>query len=172
MADDACLQPTHDRHPLVQGAVEQEKAELVPAGKTVTLTPAERRLNENKVSREAYNPFTNGQLRPMFLLEDDPDYERLMGNPNVLTDQEIKKIFRLGGERFYDRIEQIDHPTVLEKLRELAEDPRTKATVHQMQMITSRIAAVGVTTIEEGTQFGATENQEERPSTGRPVTPS
>lgn len=116
--------------------------QMVEAGRTVQLTPRERRVNEDAVARDEYNPFTNGTLIPERLVDGDADNERLTVNPNKITDDEAKQIFRLRGERFTDRIEAIDSLPVVERLLELVEEPRLQVTVAQNQVLKIRQRAL------------------------------
>lgn len=112
--------------------------QMIEAGRTVQLTPRERRVNEDAVARDEYNPFTNGTLVPERLVDGEDDNERLLINPNKMDDGEAKQIFRLKGERFTDRIEAIDSLPVIERLLELVEDPRLGVTVAQNQVLKIR----------------------------------
>lgn len=144
-----------------------EKPELIGPDRVIHMTPAERRLNENKVARPEYNPFTNGKLKPLHLIEGDRDYERLTNNPNILTDQEVERIFKLKGEAFRNRIALIGSLPALERLLALALEPASQAYVYQLQMVERRLAEVHPQEYEETESVGP---EHVRSETGRAVT--
>lgn len=127
------------------------RVELIKGGRTFTITPGERRMNQNQCADTAMDVFTNGTLQPVDLLDDEPDTPALRQNPNIVTDQDIERVFRLKGEMFAERLEQITNPAALERLAELARDPRLRATVQQYEMVKARQRALsdGAVTVSE-----------------------
>lgn len=116
--------------------------ELIGPGKKFVVTPHERRINEQLAATEGQNMFRNGTFQAIRLNPEEPDTASLLHNPNNFTDQEAKAIFRLKGEHFRNRLTEIDNTTALDRLKELAYDPKTQATVHQLGMIESRLKEI------------------------------
>jgi hypothetical protein len=119
------------------------RQELIAAGRTFHLTPAERRMNQEMAANEKLDLFSNGMLQPVRLGE---EAEALAGNPNHLAATDEQGIFRLHWKTFERRITEIDNPTLLERLLELAVDQ--DATLRQVNLITARLAEVAPPTQE------------------------
>lgn len=112
--------------------------DLVQGGRRFQVTPQERRMNQNAANSVEQDIFTNGTLRPIDLLDDDPDTERLRSNPNIFREGELPELFNVKGEVFRQRIAEITNPATLARLIELARDPRYDASLSQYEAIKSR----------------------------------
>jgi hypothetical protein len=112
--------------------------DLIQGGRRFQVTPQERRMNQNAVNSADQDVFTNGTLRPLDLLEGDPDTKRLLANPNILDEDELPKIFVLKGEMFRQRIAEITNPSAIARLIELARDPGYEATLFQYECVKRR----------------------------------
>jgi hypothetical protein len=112
--------------------------DLIHGGRRFQVTPQERRMNQNAANSPEQDIFTNGTLRPIDLLDDDPDTEKLKANPNIFREGELPELFNLKGEMFRQRIAEIKNPAALARLIELARDPRLEATLTQYEAIKSR----------------------------------
>lgn len=117
-------------------------AQSVPAGTTFTILPRERRLNQQECTRAKFDVFTNGMLSAVELVVGEPDNEALEGNPNIIEKDDIRKILKLKGERFADRISRITAPATLQRLHEAAQ--ADDATVGQLRMVRERLDEVNV----------------------------
>lgn len=135
--------------------------DLIDAGRTFQLTPQERRMNQNACYSRELDIFTNGALRPIDLLDGEPDTELLRKNPNTFTDAELQRIFALSGDHFVERIGQVSNVGAVARILDLARDPAYGATLAQYEAIRSRESALK----------GQVGQQEGREPTGRPVTP-
>lgn len=135
--------------------------DLIDAGRTFTVTPQERRMNQNACYSRELDIFVNGALRPIDLLDGEPDTELLRKNPNTFTDDELKRIFALDGIHFVERIGEISNAGAIARILDLARDPAYGATLAQYEAIRAREADVK----------GQVGQQEGREPTGRPVTP-
>jgi hypothetical protein len=117
-------------------------SELIYGGRVFSITPQERRLNQNACARPGFDMFTNGTLQPMTLLDGEPDTPRLRQNPNMVDEKEIPKLFRLRGEAFAERINTITNTATISRLLELARDARYNVTVQQFEMLRRRERAI------------------------------
>jgi hypothetical protein len=135
--------------------------DVIDAGRTFQVTPQERRMNQNACYSRELDIFTNGALRPIDLLEGEPDTELLRKNPNTFTDDELKRVFALDGVHFVERIGLISNAGAISRILELARDPAYGATLAQYEAIRARESALR----------GQVGQQEGREATGRPVTP-
>lgn len=116
-----------------------------PHGK-VLLTPEERRYNQEMIVEVANDPFQNGMLIPINLVETADDYEELRGNPNHLTEQDMRAL--LDNPKDLDGLEvsvaNVSNPTTLQRLLAVAESEEVDATVKQVKIIRQRLAEIAV----------------------------
>lgn len=112
--------------------------EIIAGYKTFSISPEERRLNQNIVARPEYDPFTNGTFQPVTLLDDEPDTDSLRTNPNVFDDEVGVRIFKMKGEKFRDRVSMINNATAISRLLDMARDPKNECTLQQFEYIKLR----------------------------------
>ena len=82
------------------------------------ITTYERILTQDKVRDSKYDPFTNGQFRPVVV----PDSISVKTNPNALSDDDIRRIFVASDTAWDAYMEVIDSPATLRRMLDLAED--------------------------------------------------
>lgn len=120
------------------GEYGRQIVDLIAGKRRFQITPQERRMNQNAVNSAEQDIFTNGTLRPIDLLDDDPDTERLLANPNIVDESDLPKLFLLKGEQFRQRIAEITNPTAVARVLELARDPANEATLFQYETVKRR----------------------------------
>lgn len=118
-----------------------EKEKILP-GRVFKLLPSERRLNQTDCAKKEYDPFTNGMLQVIELVEGEHDNEALLGNPNIVEDDDVSKIFALEGEKFELRLARITAKATLQRLLEAAESEEIAASVPQLRMVRERLEEV------------------------------
>lgn len=64
----------------------------IKGGGTIKLLPEEREMNQEYVAEASQDPFLNGYLVPLQLVESADDYESLKGNPNHLTEADMSRL--------------------------------------------------------------------------------
>lgn len=118
--------------------------EIVRAHSQILLLPEERRLNQEMCVSADLDPFQNGMLSPVKLVEAADDYEDLQGNPNHLTEVDMRKLLANPKEiaGLEAAIAGVSNPTTLHRLLAIADDPEVDATVRQVTVINSRIRAL------------------------------
>lgn len=131
------------------GEYGRTRVEMIKGHRSVTITPQERRMNQNACAIPELDVFTNGTLQPVTLIDGEPDTAALRRNPNVVDDQDIERIFRLKGEAFAERIGLITNASTLGRLADLAREPRLNATIQQYEQIKARQRAVTKDVVEE-----------------------
>jgi len=114
--------------------------EIVRGGRLLHLTPDERRYNTERAATPGQDPFSNGMLVPVTLLDDSEDAAMIAANPNVLSADDLEALFSLHWKKFDGELSHITNVSALTRLMEMATD--ADATVRQMNSIKSRIAAV------------------------------
>jgi hypothetical protein len=120
------------------GEYGRHNVDLIQGKRRFQITPQERRMNQNAANSVEQDIFTNGTLRPIDLLDDDPDTERLFNNPNIVDEGELPKLFVLKGELFRQRIAEISNPATVQRLIELARDPVHDVTLFQYEALKNR----------------------------------
>jgi hypothetical protein len=147
----------------------RERRERIEGGRQFTITPGERRMNQNRANRPSMDVFTNGVLLPVVLLPDEPDTATLLRNPNIVTEPDMAGILKLKGESFLDRIATITNVSVVTSMIEMARQPKHKVQVAEYEALQAHRSnlekAVAVEQREPEAAGGA------RDRAPRPVTP-
>lgn len=120
------------------GEYGKRETELIYGDRTFSLTPGERRINQNNYAKPELDLFMNGTFQPVSLVDGEPDTARLMRNPNTLTDEDIKEMLAMRGEIFSQRINDISSEAVLARVLEMAREPRYEVTLAQYETIKLR----------------------------------
>lgn len=124
------------------GALGNVRYDMIGPGKTFHITPQERRMNQEVAASEKQDFFLNGTLQPINLA-DTEDAEILRDNPNLLGDEDqIRRLFRASTDVFAERLAGIQNETALERLKEIAYQDETEATLNQVRMIEARLEQV------------------------------
>ena len=119
----------------------QERGERIVPGGTTSITPDERRLNHDRSSSAELDPFLNGRLSPVRLIDSEPDTEMLKVNPNSLSETEVRALFDMTPEELMVRLERVTNPIVLlEKALSVAEEVDARAS--QVKAVEARLDAV------------------------------
>jgi hypothetical protein len=119
----------------------QVQKKILP-GERISITPQERRMNQEVAVRTTLDFFTNGTLAPVTLAETAADYEMLRESPHVMSDSDIKELFSSSASAFKKRIAEISNLLLLERIAEVAQNEGIKATVAQNNAITARMDEV------------------------------
>lgn len=115
--------------------------ETLTAQRVMHLTPAERRMNQELYAQEEYDVFMNGTLSPVKLIENAADVEQFKGNPNHLSEDEMRAFFKTKAVKgFEERVAQITNPIALKKLMAISADE--DATVRQVEIVKARLEEV------------------------------
>lgn len=96
--------------------------ERVDGGKTVNLTPEERRLNQELAASDDLDFFKNGQLIPVRLVETAEDLDAIQQNPNLMTDEDLIELLGKQWKQLETRLEEITNAPTLRRLLELAHE--------------------------------------------------
>lgn len=115
------------------------KDEVVKSGQKFTITTDERLLNSERASGPDMDIFRNGALAPVRLIEGSEDARELAENPNLIAESEMAGLFKLKVKDFEDRLTSITNETVLRRLKAIAEDEETGATLKQVRKIEERL---------------------------------
>lgn len=94
--------------------------ELVAGGAKVTLTPAERHLNEEEMPDPAINPWALGILQPVRVA--DETAAALAENPNIISDDAMRKLIAGHLSTLKAALRQATSTVVVERFHRLAID--------------------------------------------------
>lgn len=120
------------------GEYGRKVVDIVSGYRTFQVTPQERRMNQAAAASEDLDIFVNGTLSPVELIDGEPDTAALRANPNMLSEDELPKLFQLKGDQFADRVGRITTIAPIARLIELARDSRYDATLSQYETLKSR----------------------------------
>lgn len=88
--------------------------ERVRAGRKIVLSPHERQINQESASNEDLDMFRNGFLQPVTLVDTAEDYDLIKANPNLMTEDDLKALFKLSDKAFSARINKFtsEYPVI------------------------------------------------------------
>lgn len=132
--------------------------ERVIGGRSVQVTPHERRINQEMAADESLDVFINGMLTPVRLIDSEDDTAELKANANAMSEPAMKALFKSQIKTFTAKVNEISNPITLRRLLEVAEE--LDASLRQAGVIRARIEEVtpSVTeaTVSGGRSFGET----------------
>lgn len=146
-----------------------EVGTVVRSGKTVTLTPDERRLNQDKARSKKTDLFNNGTLEPVRLIDDpemadSAEYKEIVDNPNFISESEMREIFTSKRiDTFRNRLSEIENVNVLVRIREMANSEDAKKS--QIDAIEDRLAELRPANIVEIQTVGGGGDRKAKPAT-------
>jgi hypothetical protein len=114
--------------------------ERVIGGRSVVLTPHERRINQEMAASESLDVFKNGMLSPVRLLDSEEDTEEIKANANAMSEPAMKALFKSQIKTFKAKVEEISNPNTLNRLLEIANE--VDASIRQADTIKERLAEV------------------------------
>lgn len=116
------------------------KDEIVSGGKTFHIAEEDRRRNSELAASVDLDPFKNGVLVPVRLLDGTEDAAEIAENPNLMGETEMVALLKGNFKTLEKRVGEIRNPVVLERMLELA---RTEdATVGKLEAVKARLAEV------------------------------
>ena len=119
----------------------------VKPGDTVTLSVEERLYNQDRAAghrrgAEAVDPFKNGNLKPVKLVETAEDYAEVADNPNHMNDDDIKAMLKIKVADFKKRIDEIDNPSLLQRIKEIADENPDLVTVGKLRHLDDKLEPI------------------------------
>ncbi len=116
---------------------------MLHGGRQVQLTPRERRINAEAAASTKLNPFANGRMQPVRLIETEADTAEIAANPNIMGETAIVDMFKERELRkFVAKVEGVDNTLLLGRMLEVAKSDAVNASVKQLAAIENRITAL------------------------------
>lgn len=110
---------------------------IVKSQAKITLTPHERRLNQEWAIDEKLDPFQNGTFMPVRLVETAEDLDQIQSNPNLMTEDEMRELLGKHFKQLEARLADVQSETVVRRMREIAE--AEDVTIGKIKVIDRRL---------------------------------
>jgi hypothetical protein len=114
---------------------------MVNRGKRFTITAVEREAYGDRAASEKQDPFKNGLLSPVRLIEGSEAERFYADHPNTMTEEDMQKLFKGHWKTFEKRIGEVSSPFILNRMLEMAKSDEN-ATVKQQQTIEARLEEI------------------------------
>lgn len=116
---------------------------MVNRGRRIQLTEEERRLNQLRAASEEMDPFANGTLSPVRLVEGSEAAEAILSNPNHVTEDDMRELLSGHHKTFEKRLNEFVSPYILRRMIDMAEnDDEVEVSTKRMQAIKDRLKEV------------------------------
>lgn len=119
------------------GADGNLREERVDGGRKLHITPRDRKTNQEICAEEENDPFLNGMLVPVRLLNDD-DKLQFANNPNVMDQDEMKKLVKGHAASFAGRLGEVTNVILVKRWIEVAKE--ADAPFKRVQALEGRLA--------------------------------
>jgi hypothetical protein len=97
------------------------------------LSTYDRMLTEDSIVDHRHNPFRNGSFRPIIVPED----VSIDSNPNAMSNDEIKSLFKASDTAWNEWMEQIDAPATLKRMIDMANNGEEDLSVRRLRQLES-----------------------------------
>lgn len=114
--------------------------EMIGGKKRFHLTTQERHINMELAANDELDPFSNGNLTPVRLLETTDDAEQIASNPNLMSEDEMGSLLKGNVNTLKKRVAEVRNPALLERLKELAVE--SDVTIGKVNAINGRLQEV------------------------------
>ena len=119
---------------------------MVKPGETISVSVDERLYTqakaENSTRGSAVDSFTNGDLKPIQLVETAEDYAEIADNPNHMNDDDIKAMLKIKVADFKKRIDEIDNPALLQRIKQIADENPDLVTVGKLRHLDEKLEPI------------------------------
>lgn len=117
----------------------------VRSGAKVLITTEERQINQDRAASKEKDFFSNGTLTPVRLVDTAEDYAEIASNPNLLSEDDMRAVFKLTPAKFKARLAEITNTIAVNRMLEMAresgdeEEPSLKVNMNQLKVLESRL---------------------------------
>jgi hypothetical protein len=127
----------------------------VRSGNKIMITTEERQINQDRAASSDKDFFTNGTLTPVRLVDTAEDYAEIASNPNLLSEEDMRDMFKLKAAQFKARLADITNAIAISRMAEMAkaEESGLNVTMAQFKALEQRLAELrGGVDVTEVTQ--------------------
>lgn len=113
----------------------------VRSGGKIMITTEERQINQDRAADVKNDFFTNGCLTPVRLVDTADDYAEIASNPNLLSEDDMRDMFKLKAADFKARLAEITNSIALARMTEMAkaEESGLNVTMSQFKALEKRL---------------------------------
>lgn len=115
---------------------------MVNRGRTIQLTEQERLLIQDMVASEEQDPFMNGTLSPVRLIEGARSTQAILENPNALADEDVVKLLEGHHKTFEKKVSEITSPYVLQRMIDLIDSDEVDVSTKRLSAVRERLLTV------------------------------
>lgn len=144
--------------------------EIVPGGRKFSITTNERLINSDRTVDESKDPFKNGMLIPVRLLDTAEDAAEIAANPNLMTESDMLDLLK-NKRGFQARLADITNRFALQRMLELAERDDVDASVRQVNAINARLEELDPSVVEVSSSTRGLSEDKPDLYQGKAVTP-
>lgn len=129
-----------NRHPIYLMVTERNGAKVdrvVRPGAKVEIRASDRRDLQARKLDPKKDPFTNGKLVPVQLIDDPEEFELLANNPNVVEDSEIEAYVKGKIAALRDFLSEVENPLIVRRALDIAGE--TDAVPNKVKAIQARL---------------------------------
>lgn len=141
-APEVWVNATRGKHGVVRlsPSGEEKGIDLIRGKARFTISKAERIATQQKIRKPENDPFRNGSFVAVSVDSDDPELQKILKDPNSISDKEIADLFEGRLNALESRLAKIDSATVLKRLLAVANDEG--ASTRRVQAIRERLDQV------------------------------
>ena len=134
----------------------------VRPGQQIHLTTKERKMNQERAYGPEGDLFKNGALSAV-AVDTAEDYEEIQANSNTTSEAEMQQMVSQHANKLKKDLENITSPYVLERLKEMTEDPQSDLSMAKVTAIKERYSEVVQSST--GKKFDAWEDEGSKKTT-------
>lgn len=118
----------------------------VKPGDTISVSTDERLYNQARAANHqrgsVTDPFTNGHLKPLTLVDTAEDYAEISDNPNHMDDDDIKAMLKVKVADFKKRVDEIENPALLQRIKQIADENPDLVTVGKLRHLDDKLEPI------------------------------
>lgn len=121
--------------------------EMIGSRRKFHITTQERHINQEIAANDELDPFSNGSMAPVRLLDSTDDAEEIASNPNLMSETEMGTLLKGNFKTLEKRLGEVRNPALLSRLAELAVD--NDCSIGKVNAINARLTDVAPTLSNE-----------------------
>lgn len=94
--------------------------EMIGGRRTFHVTTQERHFNQERAANDELDPFANGLLAPVRLLDSTEDAAEIAANPNLMSESEMGLLLKSSVKVIEKRMLEVRNPALVQRLHDMA----------------------------------------------------